>query len=339
MAHDDSAGRSLSAAAKSSLGFDRQGSLGSELTVPNIDLEGVQIDGWMFPLASHKAPWELPLPTAHSCFFGILEGQCRHAVGRNTGASRLSAGDFLIVKQGTGGRLVDDGDAECIEAADSAANDCLVNAGRNTKTQLIGGGFTPRDGGSATLLASLPPLVVIDGQDGKFVPWVGQLLQLLRAEFTGDVPETRDVVNRLIGILFIKSIRHALAASEAGAARLFSELIDADIAAALRRLHERPNHPWTVAALAGEVGLSRSTFAARFLVAVGKPPLHYLRDLRMQTAGLLLREGRLGLKQIAATIGYRTPSAFSVAFKRWAGTSPGEYRQSLPTTGGGASSN
>jgi len=49
----------------------------------------------------------------------------------------------------------------------------------------------------------------------------------------------------------------------------------------------------------------------------------------MRKACDLLAEGRYGLKQIATRVGYATGAAFSNAFKRWSGTTPGAYRRSL----------
>lgn len=49
---------------------------------------------------------------------------------------------------------------------------------------------------------------------------------------------------------------------------------------------------------------------------------------RFKIAAALLRDTDLKVQKIAASIGYRTPSAFSRAFTRWAGRSPTEYRNS-----------
>jgi AraC-like DNA-binding protein len=42
-----------------------------------------------------------------------------------------------------------------------------------------------------------------------------------------------------------------------------------------------------------------------------------------------LREEKLNLKKIAFLLGYSDQSAFSVAFKRWTGKSPMEFRAAL----------
>jgi transcriptional regulator GlxA family with amidase domain len=91
-------------------------------------------------------------------------------------------------------------------------------------------------------------------------------------------------------------------------------------------MHARFGEPWSVATLAREAGLCRSSFAARFAAAVGVPPMHYLLECRMRAACSLLRSGQGCLKGIARRVGYSSEPAFSLAFKRWSGRPPGEYR-------------
>jgi AraC-like DNA-binding protein len=72
--------------------------------------------------------------------------------------------------------------------------------------------------------------------------------------------------------------------------------------------------------------MSRSVFAGRFSSLVGQPPMQYLAMWRMHMAAQYLREGRGSLAQIGAAIGYDSESAFSRAFKRQFGVSPGGWR-------------
>jgi len=102
---------------------------------------------------------------------------------------------------------------------------------------------------------------------------------------------------------------------------------DPAIAAALAAMHRAPGQPWTLASLASEVGLSRSSFTSRFRKAVGEPPLAHLTERRMLKAKELLVNHRLGLKQIATEVGYESASAFSAAFKRRFGAPPSRYRR------------
>ena len=80
-------------------------------------------------------------------------------------------------------------------------------------------------------------------------------------------------------------------------------------------------------ALAQTARMSRSAFASRFKTLVSKSPARYLLECRMERACEMLAENQYGVKQIASRVGYTTGAAFSNAFKRWSGQSPGEYRR------------
>jgi AraC-like DNA-binding protein len=109
---------------------------------------------------------------------------------------------------------------------------------------------------------------------------------------------------------------------------------DERLAIALRRMHERPTHPWTIASLAREAALSRSVFFDRFRRAIGVAPMEYLLAWRMALAKRLLQQGNRKLAEIAAQVGYGSASTFSIAFSRHVGMSPTAYeRQSNVLTG------
>ena len=60
---------------------------------------------------------------------------------------------------------------------------------------------------------------------------------------------------------------------------------------------------------------------------VGMPPMHYVTEWRMQQARRLLRETRLPVEQVAEEAGYASVPAFSRAFKKTTGLSPGSARR------------
>jgi len=91
-------------------------------------------------------------------------------------------------------------------------------------------------------------------------------------------------------------------------------------------LHERPEHDWTIEALAQVAALSRSAFAERFVQFVGQPPMQYLTNWRMQLATNYLRNGTESIASVANRIGYDSEAAFSRAFKKSVGAPPSEWR-------------
>jgi AraC-like DNA-binding protein len=75
--------------------------------------------------------------------------------------------------------------------------------------------------------------------------------------------------------------------------------------------------------------MSRTTFAERFKSLVGSAPLEYLTRWRTTIARNALRRDDSNLAAIAETIGYESETAFSSAFKRMFGCSPGSYRTQM----------
>src|SRR5690606_41726412 len=85
---------------------------------------------------------------------------------------------------------------------------------------------------------------------------------------------------------------------------------------------------WTVAELAKIAGQSRSAFAARFGEVIGCGPIEYLGRWRMALAKDALIQGTKTLDRIADEIGYESASAFSTAFRKRLGCSPGRFARS-----------
>jgi AraC-like DNA-binding protein len=91
-------------------------------------------------------------------------------------------------------------------------------------------------------------------------------------------------------------------------------------------LHGRIAHPWTIADLASEVGISRSALVERFTRYLSEPPMTYLMRWRLQLAARSLEKTSRGVADIAADVGYESEAAFNRAFKREFGQPPGRYR-------------
>lgn len=81
----------------------------------------------------------------------------------------------------------------------------------------------------------------------------------------------------------------------------------------------------TVAEVAADCGLSRATLQRR-LTGAGCSYQQLLDEVRFGTARELLNETESSLNEIAFMLGYGEVSAFHHAFRRWAGMTPGEYR-------------
>jgi AraC-like DNA-binding protein len=173
----------------------------------------------------------------------------------------------------------------------------------------------------------------VDAEDGQSIPWLEATLKFLAVESSSEVPGAQIIMARLTEVLFIQILRAHIAYEAKGSqnckskASLLRGLIDPQIGKALSLIHQQPHHAWTVANLAEQVGMSRTSFAMHFATVTGFAPFDYLRKWRMQKAGDMLRQGEDNLDEIAGRVGYESGAAFSKAFKREMGMPPGLYRR------------
>jgi AraC-like DNA-binding protein len=171
---------------------------------------------------------------------------------------------------------------------------------------------------AALLVSLLPQIIHVRGERR-----LATLVQLVREESRERRPAREVVLSRLLEVLLIEALRST---AETGASPgLLRGLADERLAAAIRRMHERPTEAWTVAQLAKEAALSRSAFFERFSRAVGAAPMEYLLAWRMALAKRMLRRNEGGVAEVAQRVGYGSASAFSVAFTRYVGLPPSHY--------------
>jgi AraC-like DNA-binding protein len=174
---------------------------------------------------------------------------------------------------------------------------------------------------SRRLLGALPALLVLpaDALDSPLVALLGE-------EVVKDEPGQEAVLDRLLDLLLIAVLRAWFARPDAEAPAWYQAYDDPVVGRALRLLHHHPAHPWTVATLAAEVGVSRAALARRFTGLVGEPPMTFLTGWRLALAADLLREPDATVGAVARQVGYGTPFALSTAFKRVRGVSPRQHR-------------
>ncbi|MEU6788613.1 AraC family transcriptional regulator [Nonomuraea angiospora] len=184
-------------------------------------------------------------------------------------------------------------------------------------TVLLTGTYNLEGEVSRRLLDALPQLLVQPG---------APISSLLGAEIVKDEPGQEAVLDRLLDLLLIAVLRSWFATHANEAPAWYRAMGDAVVGRAMRLLQNNPAHPWTVAALATEVGVSRASLARRFTELVGEPPMSFLTDWRLALAADLLREPNATIGSVARKVGYGSPFALSAAFKRVRGVSPQEYR-------------
>lgn len=179
----------------------------------------------------------------------------------------------------------------------------------------------------ALLLRHLPPLVHLRASDPASRPLAG-LLELLGWEMAAARPGAFVAKESIATLVLVQALRIHLESGPQPEGWLRA-MGDRRISAALSALHGDLAQRWTVEGLAAVAGMSRTAFAVRFKELVGAAPLEYLTAWRMTVARRSLAQGSEPLAAIAERVGYQSETAFSAAFRRAQGQSPGRFRAGL----------
>ncbi|MHA7628554.1 AraC family transcriptional regulator [Corallococcus sp. M7] len=280
------------------------------------------------------APWGIKLDLGHPGFFhAVSRGGCWLEVEGQRIA--LAAGDWVFIL-GSAPHLLRDSPRtrtrplpELYEETGAQCGGVLRHGGDGPQTTLVSFSFGFSGAWLDRLLAGLPRVLHVRGDGSGSTRQVESVIQLVAAEMEAGRPGHELVATRLADVLFIHALRMHVEAFPAGKGGWLRALEDPQLGRVLQQLHERPQHPWTVEAMAKLAGMSRSTFAARFQHVIGESPLTYLTQWRMHTATRLMTESDASLTAIAEAVGYETDSAFGKAFKRHVGSTPAAYRRQL----------
>ena len=195
------------------------------------------------------------------------------------------------------------------------------NSADGSAVMLIGA-YEQRSELGSRLVDALPAQVVIPGEACG-----PRLIDLLGDEIVRDEPGQEAVLDRILDLLVVAALRAWFSRPDAEAPAWYGAYGDPVVGRALRMLHNHPAHPWTVATLAAELGVSRAALARRFSELVGEPPMSFLTSWRLALAADLLREPDATVGAVAREVGYGSAFALSTAFKRVRGVSPMEHRR------------
>ena len=321
-------------------------------------LRAVRFRGALFYFVDGAAPWVAEAPAAHEIipaimpgaehmieFHGVVQGACWAAIVGET-PIRLGEGDIVLFPQG---------DAHVMSSAPGLRAPHMdkdfyfsprppqlpfalsLDGSEVTTAHLDGGGrekatvacgFLGLDARPFNpLLAALPRVIHVRGHSLGAGSWVTTFLRAVVSESNQRRPGGEAVLERMSEMLFVEVLRRHIDSLPPEQTGWLAGMRDPAVGRSLALLHERPAESWTVEGLAAEAGLSRSALHERFLHLIGQPPMQYLTRWRMQVASSLLRDTNATLHAVSRDVGYESEAAFSRAFKREVGISPGAWRR------------
>jgi AraC-like DNA-binding protein len=274
-------------------------------------------------VVSGAGPWRVRRSEAGQPFYCvILNGSCCLAVDGQE-PMHLQEGDFVLIPSAYGFTMsslepMPSEDVDTVPVALLHGEFRLGVQSGPADVLLLVGHCVFGSPDAALLVSLLPQLVHVRGERR-----LATLVQLVGEESRERRPARDVILARLLEVLLIEALRST--AGTATSPGLSRGLADERLAIAIRRMHESPTRPWTVAQLAKEAALSRSAFFERFNRAVGVAPIEYLLAWRMAMAKNLLWRKEGGVAEVAQRVGYSSASAFSVAFTRYVGLPPSRY--------------
>ncbi|HEY0264250.1 MAG TPA: AraC family transcriptional regulator [Granulicella sp.] len=268
-------------------------------------------------------------PTDLAHFAMLSRGNCWLSVEGIAEPIPLTGGDCFLLAKGTSIVLRDSPRTRprwsFREIGESANGNVAHYGGGGAPTTIVCGSLSFDRASLKPITQLLPSLILIKADQARTLA-LHITMQALASEMAEQVPGSEVVATRLAEVLFIQVLRaHIASGVEWRNKGWLRAIFDPQMGASLRAIHDRVNTPWTVESLAEAAGMSRSAFAARFKELLGQAPLEYVTEWRMQKAMQLLQQRDKKLIDVARSIGYESDAAFSKAFKRVVGTSPGEY--------------
>jgi AraC family transcriptional regulator, alkane utilization regulator len=297
-------------------------------------LQSIHMHSTLYCRANMGAPWGVRVSRrAVSSFHIVTGGTCWLTMEGRGQPVLLSEGDLVILPHGHAHTLTDHPNTPVTRLEDlipkqpGKRDSVFSSGGRGEVTTLVCGGLQLEDYTTNPLFTILPTLLHVRSQVGLSIPWLQEIVGLVKAEARGNRPAAEAVITRLSEILFIQAVRAYISTVDDGNVGWLGALKDPQIGQALALIQHQPDESWTVRSLASRVSLSRSAFSAKFKQLVGESPMQYITRVRLTKAAALLRTHSPTLVEVAISVGYDSEVAFSKAFKRYFGIAPGAYRQ------------
>ena len=281
---------------------------------------GVSIVGAMFPGSEHLISYHV-----------ITAGTCWASVPGEP-PMRLSQGDIILLPHGDthvlsstpGLRRTPDMSIYRFPADGQLPVKISMGEARGESTQFVCGFLGCDARPYNPLLAARPRVIRVNDSAGGAI---GTFVQFALTESKAPRIGGQCVLSRLSELMFVDVVRRYLETMPVDRMDWLAGLRDPFVGRALTALHRNPARAWTIESLARDAGLSRSALAERFTQFVGRPPMLYLTNWRMQIAASHLLSGMESVAKVGSRVGYESEAAFSRAFKKIVGTPPSAWRK------------
>jgi AraC-like DNA-binding protein len=300
-------------------------------------LRGLRLEGVDYGRCHLTAPWAFCEPEGPVArFYFVASGGCWLEVPGGDW-TRLGAGDAILLPRGSAHTLAS---RPGLAARPFERRHCRAicenmfdfeTGGEGESSLLFSGSMTFNIDALHPLLRMMPDVMraqeLMDSE-----PAIPHLLEAMGREVAMDRVGAGGILARLADVLAASIIRSWVEHGCGDATGWIAAVRRPEIGRVLAAIHLEPERDWSVAALAELMGASRSSFADKFLTAVGETPARYVARVRMHQARQWISRDRMRISEVARRLGYESDAAFSRAFKRLLGQAPSRLRDPAPSS-------
>jgi len=308
-------------------------------------LRAIKLDSAIYLNAEFSEPWCVASPEAsalapllmggpaHVIIFHLLHEGRAYCEIENEERLELTAGDLVALPQGHSHRMGGGRGATPIDVLGTLPDVLAHGLGLMT----IGGGGEPcrficgylacDPHLSQSFLGGLPPIIRFNIREDASGQWLENSLRFSVAQAATNDAGASAMLTKLSEVFFAETLRRYQRDLPPGQTGWLAGARDPGVGRALTLMHNRHAHPWTIAELAREVGVSRTVLAERFRHFLGESPMAYLTQWRLRLGARALTSTSRSVAEIASEVGYESEAAFNRAFKREYGLPPARFRR------------
>jgi len=307
-------------------------------------LKVVKLQGALFFNGEFSAPWSFCSPPSNSVAPHVAPAASHviiyHLLTEGRASARLVDGDRITLDEGDI-VIFPHGHAHYIENGPSTKPVDMLNeltrifsqglklsrqGGGGEVTKFVCGFMACEPRLSQVFLSGLPPVFKVSIRNDVSGKWLEDSIRFSVNYANPSRAGGEAVLAKLSEVLFVETLRAYIAQLPAEQTGWLAGARDAEIGKTLALMHRNPAHPWTIASLAKEAGLSRSVLAERFRHYLNETPMAYLTSWRLQLGAQMLSSTSYSVAQIASEVGYESEAAFNRAFKREFESPPARFR-------------
>jgi AraC-like DNA-binding protein len=300
-------------------------------------LLGLRLDGVEYGRCLLNTPWAVAFPAQRAArFHFVAHGGCWLRT-KATDWVRLNPGDAVLLPRGSFHILASAPDVPVVDI------DSLARVPVSDNIYLVqgaGGGDAPGAPSPDVMfcgalrfnldplhpLVAMMPEVMRANELARRDPTVPALLESMEREVALDRIGGCGILARLADVVAASIIRAWVECACGDATGWIAAVRCPKVGRVLAAIHADPERDWDVAALAGLMGASRSSFADAFTRTVGETPARYVGKIKMFQARRWMAEDGMRISVAADRLGYDSEASFSRAFKRIIGHPPSVAR-------------